>query len=151
MDDIDFQIVAPGKDDYDELVDVWEASVIATHDFLTPEDIARMKPQVHDVYLNAVDLNCVKNSRGQIVGFIGTHEDRIEMLFVDPEHRGKSVGKFLTRYATDQLGMTKVDVNEQNEQAVGFYEHLGFEVIGRSPLDGQGQPFPLLHLKLRGK
>ncbi len=45
-------------------------------------------------------------------------------------------------------GPSRVDVNEQNEQALGFYQHLGFSVIGRSPLDGQGKPYPLLHMEL---
>jgi putative acetyltransferase len=37
-------------------------------------------------------------------------------------------------------------VNEQNPAAVGFYEALGFTVRGRSPVDGEGRPFPLLHM-----
>jgi putative acetyltransferase len=41
-----------------------------------------------------------------------------------------------------------VDVNEQNDQAVGFYRRMGFEVAGRSAVDGLGQPFPLLHMRL---
>ncbi len=45
------------------------------------------------------------------------------------------------------LDALKVDVNEQNPQAVGFYEHMGFEVISRSPLDSLGKPFPLLHMQ----
>ena len=40
----------------------------------------------------------------------------------------------------------RVDVNEQNVRAVGFYERLGFRQIGRSPLDSAGMPYPLLHL-----
>jgi putative acetyltransferase len=47
------------------------------------------------------------------------------------------------------LGATKVDVNEQNDQAVGFYRHMGFEVTGRSAVDDLGQPFPVLHMKRR--
>ncbi|ENH9207696.1 GNAT family N-acetyltransferase, partial [Vibrio vulnificus] len=46
------------------------------------------------------------------------------------------------------LGVTKVDVNEQNPQAVGFYEHMGFKVVSRSPLDDMGKPFPILHMTL---
>lgn len=149
MRDIEFKIFPAKKEDYVEIVDVWEASVRETHDFLTENDIARLKPLVLNTYLDAVDLDCVKNEAGEIVGFIGIQGDRIEMLFIDPDYRGKSVGKFLTRYATEEVGATKVDVNEQNTQAVGFYEHLGFEVIGRSPFDGQGKPFPLLHMKKR--
>lgn len=149
--EIEFRIVPASRQDYVEIVAVWEASVRATHDFLTENDIARLKPLVLNKYLDAVDLSCVKNTAGEIVGFIGTQGERIEMLFIEPQYRGNSVGKFLTRYATDELGATKVDVNEQNVRAIGFYEHLGFEIIGRSPFDGQGKPFPLLHLKIPDK
>jgi putative acetyltransferase len=40
-------------------------------------------------------------------------------------------------------------VNEQNRSALAFYEHLGFERTGRSPVDGQGRPYPLIHLRHR--
>ncbi len=39
-------------------------------------------------------------------------------------------------------------MNEQNEQAVGFYLKMGSEVEGRSEHDGFGKPYPLLHLRL---
>ena len=61
---------------------------------------------------------------------------------------GQGVGKRLMRHAIDVLGATRVDVNEQNPQAVGFYQHLGFVVTDRSRLDGGGRPFPILHMKL---
>ena len=70
------------------------------------------------------------------------------MLFIAPQARGKGVGTLLASHAIRVQGATKVDVNEQNEQALGFYKHLGFEVIGRSSLDGQGKPYPLLHMRL---
>ena len=41
------------------------------------------------------------------------------------------------------------DVNEQNERAVGFYERMGFVRTGHSPRDGQGRPYPLIHLAHR--
>lgn len=44
-----------------------------------------------------------------------------------------------------------MDVNEQNAQARGFYEHEGFEVIGRSETDEQGEPFPILHMRLKAR
>jgi putative acetyltransferase len=70
------------------------------------------------------------------------------MLFLAPESRGRGLGKLLTNFAIATLGARKVDVNEQNPDAVGFYEHMGFTVARRSPVDGTGKPFPLLHMEL---
>lgn len=73
------------------------------------------------------------------------------MLFMHPDYRGKGIGKVLLTYAVEALGLRKVDVNEQNEGAVGFYRHYGFEVVGRSELDGTGKPYPILHMELGGQ
>ena len=79
--------------------------------------------------------------------FAGIANHNIEMLFVHADERGKSYGKALLLHAISAFDALKVDVNEQNEQAVELYKHMGFEVTSRSPLDGLGKPFPLLHMK----
>lgn len=134
--------------DYPRLLDVWENSVRATHDFITEEDIAFFKPIIIEQAFPAVDLRCVKNQQGDIVGFLGVADNKIEMLFVLDEMRGQGVGSALLHYAFEHMQATKVDVNEQNPQAVGFYLHKGFKQVARSPLDGMGKPFPILHLQL---
>jgi putative acetyltransferase len=93
-------------------------------------------------------LFCARDSGGSLVGFVGVADGKMEALFVHPAWHGLGIGRRLAEYAMGQLGATEVDVNEQNEQAVGFYRKLGFEVLGRSELDGTGKPFPLLHLGL---
>jgi putative acetyltransferase len=133
--------------DFAEITDVWEASVRATHDFLREVDIQKMKPLVRDASLYLVTLFGIRGADGRILGFIGVAGNKVEMLFIHPDARGKGIGKQLLHYAVDHLGTDEVDVNEQNAQAVGFYLHAGFKVTGRSERDGQGQPFPLLHLK----
>lgn len=35
-------------------------------------------------------------------------------------------------------------------QALAFYKQQGFRVVGRSALDGQGNPYPLLHMEWGG-
>lgn len=40
-----------------------------------------------------------------------------------------------------------VDVDEQNTQAVGAYQRMGFAVSGRSSVDDAGRPYPLLHMR----
>ena len=52
-------------------------------------------------------------------------------------------------YAMQHLNADELDVNEQNPQALGFYFKQGFEVIGRSEVDGMGQHYPLLHMRLK--
>jgi len=136
------------KDDYLVLIEVWEASVRATHDFLSEETIVELKPLILEQYFDAVHLHCVKDEAGAIIGFSGVQEGNVEMLFISPEARGSGVGASLLAHAVQKQNATKVDVNEQNTQALGFYEHLGFKVIGRSELDGQGRAYPLLHMAL---
>ncbi|MCW8333438.1 GNAT family N-acetyltransferase [Vibrio paucivorans] len=134
--------------DYAEMLNVWENSVRATHDFITDEDIEFFKPIIIEQAFPAVTLKCVRAESGSIVGFVGVHEAKIEMLFVLDEIRGQGVGKTLLQHALESLNATKVDVNEQNPQAVGFYQHMGFHVVSRSPVDDMGKPFPILHMAL---
>ncbi|MDW3649314.1 MAG: GNAT family N-acetyltransferase [Bacteroidia bacterium] len=137
------------KKEYPEVVELWEASVRATHHFLKEEDIRYFKPLILNHYLDAVDLSCIRNDSGRILGFQGVAEGNLEMLFIHPDQRGKGIGKALLEHAVKKLGITKVDVNEQNEQALGFYLHYGFEVISRSDLDSSGKPYPILHMELK--
>lgn len=133
---------------YGALTALWEASVRATHDFLDPAYIDELRPRVEADYLPAVNLAAAYGPAGQLLGFCGVAEDKLEMLFIAPEARGSGVGKALLSHAIAQMGVRQVDVNEQNEQAVGFYLAQGFTVHDRSDVDGLGKPYPLLHLAL---
>ena len=134
--------------DYAEIARVWEASVRATHDFLSESDIERLAPLVRDRYLPAVRLFCIRDGEERIAAFIGLSERHVEMLFVRPDRRGTGLGRELLRFAVERHGARSVDVNEQNPQAAAFYLRMGFRVTGRSPLDSEGAPFPILHLRL---
>lgn len=89
----------------------------------------------------------IRHASGALAGFIGVAERKIEMLFVHPDDFGKGIGQTLCRFAVEQLRAWEVDVNEDNPGALKFYMKMGFKVIGRSPLDPSGKPFPILHLK----
>ena len=134
--------------EYKEITDVWQASVKATNHFLPADFTAQWRDQVETVFLPMVQLYCAKDEAGKIVGFLGVAEEKIEMLFLDPDSRGKGIGKQLTEFAIQTLQANTVDVNEQNEQAVGFYLKMGFKQVGRSEKDAQGNDYPILHLSL---
>ena len=136
------------SEDYPELLSVWEDSVRATHDFLTENDIALFKPMILEQAFPAVVLKCIKNETDSILGFVGVHANKVEMLFILNEARNQGIGKRLLAYAIKHLDANCVDVNEQNPQAIGFYQKMGFRVISRSPLDDMGKPFPILHMEL---
>ena len=142
-------ICQPAPQDYDEILEVWEASVRHTHHFLTEEHIQFYKPLVRNHYLPAVELYIIRDAGRKIVAFMGLSDELIEMLFVNPGEQGKGYGKRLLEYATRKKQLDKVDVNEQNEKALTFYLHMGFQVIGRDETDGMGKPYPILHLQLK--
>lgn len=140
-------ILRPTPQDYDELLTVWEASVRSTHHFLTEKDIQFYKPLVRNQYFQAVELYIIRNQKGRIAAFMGLSDELIEMLFVHPDEQGKGYGKLLIRYALHERHIYKVDVNEQNEKACLFYQHVGFNIINRDETDPTGNPFPILHLQ----
>ena len=94
-----------------------------------------------------IDWWVLESATDLLLGFVGFANDSIEGLFIDPNHRGQGAGSALVAHA-QRLAVSSlaVDVNEQNDDAVGFYASLGFSVVGRSPTDGGGRPFPLLHM-----
>lgn len=141
-------ICRPVPEDYDEILQVWEDSVRHTHHFLTEEHIQFYKPLVRNHYLSAVELYIIRNTNGKIVAFMGLSDELIEMLFVSPGEQGKGYGRRLLEYATRRKQINKVDVNEQNDKALGFYLRMGFRIIGRDETDGMGKPYPILHLQL---
>ncbi|UHO40181.1 GNAT family N-acetyltransferase [Chryseobacterium capnotolerans] len=132
--------------DYPQLMKIWESSVLNTHDFLKEEDFKYYKKEIPG-YFEHVSLLGFEEE-GTLVGFMGVAEGNLEMLFIHNDHRGKGIGKKLIQYGIDHLKVTKVDVNEQNEQGVGFYKHIGFKVLNRSALDDQGKEYPILHMEL---
>jgi putative acetyltransferase len=130
------------------LMDIWESSVRATHAFVGPQQREALRPLVREA-LESLTLYTAREGAEDAApdGFAGVCGEMLHMLFVRPEKRGRGIGRALLREAVKN-GVNRVDVNEHNPQAFAFYQRLGFVVSGRSGLDGQGNPFPLLHLRL---
>jgi putative acetyltransferase len=135
-------------EDYPRVIEVWEAAVRATHHFVSAADIDVFRPLLQEALPQLEDILCVRDHVGQVAGFMAVAEGNVEMLFLHPQARGRGVGKRLLLYAIEELGATQVDVTEQNEQALGFYLHMGFVVAGRSERDSTNKPYPILHMRL---
>lgn len=142
------EITTASNESLDELLAVWEASVRATHDFLSEKDIQAYKALIGGQYLHSLELFCIKEENS-IVGFIGLQGRLIQMLFIHPKYVAKGLGKALVNFAISKHGATEVDVNEQNTKALGFYKSLGFEVVDRFEIDDAGKPYPVLSMSLK--
>ncbi|MBO9355986.1 acetyltransferase [Bordetella petrii] len=130
------------------LVDLWRRSVDATHHFLSADDRKAIDAEVCGFLPHAPVTAVDENDHPQ--GFMlidGTH---MEALFIDPDVRGKGIARQLLQHGLSLHGALSTDVNMQNSQAVGFYQRIGFVETGRSEVDSQGRPYPLIHLRYPG-
>jgi putative acetyltransferase len=144
-----YKLDEPGIKEFPVMLDIWESSVRATHHFLKEKDIEFFKRVIQEKEVfSHVKLFCARDKNGSMIGFLGVSEDNLEMLFIHAGHIGKGAGRMLLLHAINDLGIKKVDVNEQNEQALAFYERFGFKTISRSDFDGTGKPYPILHMQL---
>ena len=131
-----------------ELLKVWENSVRATHKFLSNEEILEIKKYVPEALASISHLIIDNDENGNPVAFMGIEENKLEMLFITSDYRGKGIGKKMLSYGIENYGVTNLAVNEDNPQAKGFYEHMGFKVYQRNELDDQGNPYTVLYMKL---
>jgi putative acetyltransferase len=132
-----------------QVLTIWEKSVIATHDFLTSTDFEEIKQLINNINFNDFQVYCLINEN-LVSGFIGVADKKVEMLFLDPKYIGQGLGKKLLNFAVKELNADKLDVNEQNEKALKFYQKFGFETFERTNTDDQGRNYPLLRMQLVG-
>ena len=131
-----------------ELVKVWENSVRVTHKFLSNGEILEIKKYVPETLRNVSCLIVETDELENPIAFMGIQDNKLEMLFIASLYRGKGIGKKMLLYGKENYGVNNLTVNEDNPEAKGFYEHMGFKVYGRSVLDDQGNPYPVLYMSL---
>lgn len=131
-----------------ELLRVWENSVRATHQFLANEEILEIKKYVPEALSGVAHLMIETNENGNAIAFMGIEENKLEILFITSEYRGKGIGKKMLLYGIEKYDVKDLAVNEDNPEARGFYEHMGFTVYQRNALDDQGKPYPVLYMRL---
>lgn len=139
-----------GPEEFAALVEIWRSAVRTTHDFLDEADFKRIESSLATHYFPAVRLT-VAELNGQPIGFAGVLDGALEMLFVSDEARGRGVGSALLTEVIKNQAVSRVDVNEQNAGARGFYLGQGFVQVDRSELDGDGRPYPIIHMELQSE
>ena len=133
----------------EQLLVIWEKSVKATHLFLSENEVEEIKKYVPQALNGIAHLIIAADKDSRPVAFMGIEEQKLEMLFIAPEELGKGLGRKLLQYGIENYSVSELAVNEQNPLAKGFYEHMGFHVYKRTDHDEQGNPYPLLYMKLK--
>lgn len=131
-----------------KLLEAWEDSVKATHLFLSNKEINNIKSYVPRALVEGSHLIVVQNENNRPIGFMGIKDRKLEILFIKNDARRKGIGKQLLNYGIENYNFNEVVVNEQNTNAKGFYEYMGFKTYKRADLDEQGAPYPVLYMKL---
>jgi ribosomal protein S18 acetylase RimI-like enzyme len=123
---VDTEIARPGDKSYVEAA--WQLKERIRH-----EDgvLKQRKGFFTDAYRRST-VYVFKTSRGddeQLMGFAAVRRDGyILFLAVTPEFRGEGIGKRLVGEVADNHDAVTCHARASNQQALGFYEHLGFEV-----------------------
>ncbi len=95
-----------------------------------------------------------------IVGYIGMwlimDEAHITSVAVAPSWRHKGLGRQLVNYGIDYCARENIynitlEVREHNDAAIGLYQSLGFEVVGKRPKYYQAENEDALVMWRRGK
>ena len=108
----------------------------------------KYKKYVPQALNEAAQLVIIENERHQPIAFMGIENKKLEMLFIKNSERGKGLGKKLLNYGIEIYNVNELTVNEQNLNSKGFYEYIGFKTYKRTELDEQGNPYPILYMRL---
>ena len=132
----------------EKLVNLWENSVKASHLFLSNKEIEEIKKYVPQALREIEHLIVEIDKTENPIAFMGIYKNKLEMLFISLVHMKTGLGRKLIEEAIENYSVNELVVNEQNPQAKGFYEHLGFKVYKRNPIDEQGNQYPILFMHL---
>lgn len=133
--------------DFATFKQLWRRSVEATHHFLSSAQVDEIEEFLTPNILEDMEVMGLYSNANELIAFVCVSNRKLEMLFVDPAHFRKGIGRSLLSWAETERQANRLDVNEQNPEAVMFYSSMGYKVKARSDNDLQGRPFPLLHME----
>ena len=93
-----------------QLLEVWEDSVKATHLFLSNEEIENIKRYVPKALNGVEHLIIIENESYQPIAFMGIEAKKLEMLFIKNSERGKGLGKHLLNYGIENYNVNELAV-----------------------------------------
>jgi len=127
---VESHVVERGNDDYADAA--WE---LKEHIRESDGVLRQRRGFFTDAYRRSRVFLYVDRVREQLVGFAAVRTDGyVLFLAVAPDYRGDGFGKRLIARVADEYTNVSCHARATNQDAIGFYRHLGFEV--RRRVDG---------------
>ena len=121
------RVVSPGNDDFVERAWRLKERIRRTDGVLR-----QRKSFFSNAYERSTVYLYADRSSDRLIGFAAVRRDGyILFLAVDPEYRGQGFGKRLVASVADENSSVTCHARTTNEEALAFYEHLGFRVKRR--------------------
>ena len=134
----------------------WKSSVETYTGLMDPDFLARSTLEIYGQIAAAyVDTTLVAELDGQIVGFgCWSADGEISALYILREFQGRGIGRKLMAALLAQLTAHPVVhlwVLHGNDNAIGFYERMGFRLTGESIPNKYSSIHPSLRMTLTRK
>lgn len=113
-------------DDLDPVVQIWLESNRQAHSFIEADYWEKNKEEVRKMLPHS--LIQIAEIEGNIVGFIGMNETKIEGLFVNSNFQSRGIGHSLIEWAKTRNEVLTLNVYQKNQRALKFYLKEGFVI-----------------------
>lgn len=115
-------------DEMDELIEIWLASTIQAHPFISENYWHESESIVRNVYIPQSETWVYKH-QDKMVGFISVLDSLfIGALFVSEPFIGKGMGQSLMEHVKEIYPSLSLEVYQKNQRAVHFYHRQGFRI-----------------------
>ncbi|KFC76861.1 MULTISPECIES: N-acetyltransferase [Buttiauxella] len=115
-------------DEMDELIEIWLASTIQAHPFISENYWHESESIVRNVYIPQSET-WVYQHQDKMVGFISVLDSLfIGALFVSEPFIGKGMGQSLMEHVKEIYPSLSLEVYQKNQRAVHFYHRQGFRI-----------------------
>ena len=133
--------------DLKKLSNIWFEASMQAHAFIGQTRLMEQRSLIEEEYLPKAETS-VACLDGEAVGFISLLGSFVGGIFIAPERQGLGIGRALITDALARKGELSLEVYTENEQAVRFYDRLGFQEVSRRAIDDFGCPFSNARLRL---
>lgn len=126
----DINIRPYSSSDFPSITRIWENAAKPAYYFMDDEFFVNERKHLSNIEFPNVKA-WVITFEDEVAGFIALTKNRIGVLFIDPKYQGYGFGTRLIEKAKSIHNILLVEVFEENEFGMLFYQRNGFHIIDK--------------------